>query len=187
MPAPQEAEPVLNQGEIEGDKNAEKSFDNDFDAGVEADEENDPKRYIQQLTGKLSQKLRDYNETLGTPDVDLNKYVAGMVVKQAVNGLDDTERGEIIKKINTDESDDNNKPSDEAQPTNDEETIDAQEMPMENKTYKFTKKQLTNLKEIFGGNNEIITTKDNDKVEQDIPKDVKKKDANNPFIAPTFK
>ena len=32
-------------------------FGGGFDAGVEADEDEDPKRFIQQLTGKLSQSL----------------------------------------------------------------------------------------------------------------------------------
>ncbi|MCD8207928.1 MAG: hypothetical protein LUD72_08340 [Bacteroidales bacterium] len=62
-------------------------YENDFDAGVDTDENEDPKRYIQQLTGKLSQKLRDYNGSLPQPDADLNKFVAGMINKQAVQGL----------------------------------------------------------------------------------------------------
>ena len=44
-------------------------FDTNFDAGVEADEDEDPKKYIQQLTGKLSQELGKYNNELGEPDV----------------------------------------------------------------------------------------------------------------------
>ena len=44
-----------------GDNN---EFDTNFDPGVEADEEQDPKKFIQQLTGKLSQSLRKYNENI---------------------------------------------------------------------------------------------------------------------------
>lgn len=78
-------------------------FDTDFDAGVDADENEDPKKYIQQLTGKLSQTLRNYNENLPQPDVDLNKYVAGMINKQATNGLNDNDIKEIMDKLNSDE------------------------------------------------------------------------------------
>ena len=78
-------------------------FDTNFDAGVEANEEEDPKKYIQQLTGKLSQTLRKYNQDNGQPDVDLNKYVAGMIAKQAVDGLSEEDTKEILDKIKADE------------------------------------------------------------------------------------
>ena len=75
-------------------------FDTDFDAGVDADENSDPKKYIQQLTGKLSQSLRKYNENLPKPETDLCKYVAGMILKQTTEGLTDSEKKEIIDKVN---------------------------------------------------------------------------------------
>ena len=78
-------------------------FDTNFDAGVEADEEQDPKKYIQQLTGKLSQSLRKYTDNNGQPDVDLNKYVAGMITKQAMKGLSGEDAEEIIDKVKADE------------------------------------------------------------------------------------
>lgn len=87
---------------VEDDGN-NNEFDTDFDAGVEADEENDPKKYIQQLTGKLSQSLRQYNAEQPETDADLNKYVAGMIVKQAVEGLSGKDRNEILKKVGKDE------------------------------------------------------------------------------------
>lgn len=83
----------------------ENEYDSNFDAGVDADEDNDPKRYIQQLTGKLSQSLRKYQEELPTPDSDLDKYVAGMILKQTTNGLNDEDTKEILGKINGDKSD----------------------------------------------------------------------------------
>lgn len=92
-----------------GDNN---EFDTNFDPGVDADEEQDPKKFIQQLTGKLSQSLRKYNENNGQPDADLNKYVAGMITKQAMEGLSQDDANEIIDKIKADEDfsmeDDNN-------------------------------------------------------------------------------
>ena len=78
-------------------------YEADFDAGVDADEKNDPKRFIQQLTGKLSQSLRSYNEQLPQPDADLNKYVAGMIVKQATDGLSQEDVTEILDKVKNDE------------------------------------------------------------------------------------
>lgn len=76
-------------------------FDTNFDAGVDADENSDPKKYIQQLTGKLSQSLRKYNSNLPQPDAELCKYVAGMIVKQTTDGLSDGEKKEIIDKVNS--------------------------------------------------------------------------------------
>ena len=78
-------------------------FDTNFDAGVEADEETDPKKYIQQLTGKLSQTLRKYNGELPQPDVDLNKYVSGMILKQSTEGLSEQDAEEIIDKVKSGE------------------------------------------------------------------------------------
>ena len=75
-------------------------FDTNFDAGVEAEENTDPKKYIQQLTGKLSQSLRKYNQSLPQPEVELCKYVAGMILKQTTDGLTDGDKKEIIDKVN---------------------------------------------------------------------------------------
>ena len=66
-------------------------FGGNFDAGVEADEDSDPEEFIQQLTGKLSQSLKDYDEQ-NPGKLDLDKYVIGMIVKQAVKGMDEGER-----------------------------------------------------------------------------------------------
>lgn len=80
----------------------QEDFDADFDAGVEANEEEDPKKYIQQLTGKLSQSLRKYNEGLPKPDAELSKYVAGMIIKQAVDGLSQEDVADIMDKVEND-------------------------------------------------------------------------------------
>ena len=100
-----------------GNEPEENEYGPDFDAGVEADENEDPKKYIQQLSGKLSQSLRKYNQELPKPDSELNKYVAGMINKSATEGLSQEDVKEIIDKINSDESDDefengNEKPDD---------------------------------------------------------------------------
>jgi hypothetical protein len=90
-----------------GDGGANSQFDTNFDAGVEADEETDPKHYIQQLTGKLSQSLNSFNNEQG-PDAGLSKYVASMIITAACKNLDDKAKKELIEKINSASSDDEN-------------------------------------------------------------------------------
>ncbi len=91
------------------------NFGEKFDAGVEADLETDPKKYIQQLTGKLSQELRKYNDSSETNDIELNKYVLGMIIKPAGELLTDRDKKEIIKKLNT-SSIEENEPLDNNEP-----------------------------------------------------------------------
>ena len=122
-------------------------FDSNFDAGVEADEETDPKTYIQQLTGKLSQTLNSYNNENGEPDTELGKYVLGMLVKQGTKGMDDKDRKEIIKKINTSNSEgddipEDDMPEDGMEEPQEEGAPEMNEMPMESVVYNFTKKQI---------------------------------------------
>ena len=118
-------------------------FDTNFDAGVEADENEDPKKYIQQLTGKLSQSLRKYTENNGQPDIDLNKYVAGMIVKQAMEGLSPDDADEIIDKVKSDEdfSMDNgqnpqNPPQDQQMPPQQPPMDNGQNMMPPNEAYR---------------------------------------------------
>ena len=70
------------------------------------DEENDPKKEIQKLSGKLSQELRNYNNDQQSPDTDLNKYVAGMVIPQATKVMTSDEKAEVINKIKKGMTDD---------------------------------------------------------------------------------
>lgn len=107
MPGPQDSM-MPDEGGVpptEGNGNSgESDYDTNFDAGVEADEDSDPKRYIQQLTGKLSQTLGTYNSEEGG-DEELSKYVGKMIVKQAAKALDEKGRKELIRAINTTASD----------------------------------------------------------------------------------
>lgn len=100
-------------------------FDTNFDAGVEADEESDPKKYIQQLTGKLSTTLNSYNSENGD-DEGLNKYVAKMIVKASTKNMDDSQKKDIIKAINTS--------SDEVEDIedNNDETVNQEPQPQDN-------------------------------------------------------
>ena len=58
----------------------DKPFDDTpFDAGVEANEEQDPRKFIEQLSGKIGQSLRKYSEDNGT-DFDLEKSAINSVI-----------------------------------------------------------------------------------------------------------
>lgn len=162
------------------DENLPSDFDTNFDAGVEADEETDPKKYIQQLTGKLSQTLNSYNNENGEPDTELGKYVLGMLVKQGTKGMDDKDRKEIIKKINTNNSEIDNE--DDLDDTIPEEPENTDEVKVESKTFNFTKKQIF---ENFG----IVSCVDDDsqtkkEIDTKIASDTKKNRRTKPFEAP---
>lgn len=155
---------------------ADGQFDTNFDAGVEADEEQDPKKFIQQLTGKLSQSLRKFNDDNGQPDVDLNKYVAGMIVKQAMNGLSQEDADEIIDKVKADEDftmDDNQQGDAMPQMPQDDEQMMAdpnqQQMPMGNGQQQMNEnsRKKRHIQEIVNG---VLDTMKNDKPYQQKPK-----------------
>ena len=110
MPMGDNASP-MDDGQMPMDDNEgdnSNPYDTNFDAGIDTDENDDPKRYIQQLTGKLSQSLRKYQQEQPTPDADLDKYVAGMILKQTTDGLDDKDVDEILGKMKDDEGQDTN-------------------------------------------------------------------------------
>lgn len=81
-----------------GDPNAagEENYGADFDAGVQASEEDDPKKFNQQLTGKLSQSLQKYEDSLGGQPDDLPKYVGGMILAQLVKYMQPDEFDDMV-------------------------------------------------------------------------------------------
>jgi len=88
----------------------DKPFDDEpFDAGVEADEQSDPKKYIEQLTGKLGQSLRKYNEEQGQPDFELEKFAINSLLSAThTSEMDAKDQDDIIKKVKeAGENDDN--------------------------------------------------------------------------------
>lgn len=115
---------------VGGDPNMgqDKNYGNDFDAGVEANEEEDPEKYIQQLTGKLSQSYNKYNSSQPKPNVDLAKYVAGMILKQTTKGLEPEDKKEIMDKVA--DGDDVNAQGDD----NDMQQQPQEDMPMDDQS-----------------------------------------------------
>lgn len=90
---------------------AEKPFDDTpFDAGVEVDEESDPKKFIQQLSGKLGQSLRKYSDQNGSPDFELEKFAINSVISAThASEMEESDKDDIIDKIKSsgDNSDSN--------------------------------------------------------------------------------
>ena len=72
-----------------------------FDAGIEADEETDPKKFIEQLSGKLGQSLRQFAKDNGQPDFELEKFAINSVISATHTAqMDEEDKNDIIKKIN---------------------------------------------------------------------------------------
>jgi hypothetical protein len=189
---PQEQENDFGGDEMEpmnGGEENENPFDNNFDAGV--GDENDPK-YIERLVGKLSQKIRD-NAKDGSIDADKVKYVLGMVASaaNATGELDDTDKQEIIKKLNGEGGDNNesepvdNEVGNEMQP-NIPEQPENDGMPMEGKKGKIVylnEDQYRFIMDQFGGGFEP----EKPRIEKELPKDVRRGIKSKPYLAPTFK
>ena len=173
-------------------------FGGNFDAGVEADEDTDPENYIQQLTGKLSQSLKDYDDQ-NPGKLDLDKYVIGMIVKQAVKGMDEGERKKVIKKIketplpSDDQMEDTSTEGVESDPALDgggePQTPDmggqpqGDEQMQESRSLKMTKKQVKKLYESINASSE----EDDSRRDADYSKYVKFNKRTYPFIPPQFK
>lgn len=174
QPLPNEM-PSMNMG---GDETGSE-FDTNFDAGVDANEETEPKKYIQQLTGKLSQSLRKYNNEQQQPDAELSKYVCGMIVKQAIEGLDEKDTSEILKKIKSDEEPE--EPADDGNDVGQEEEGGGQGMEQQPPMPVESINRKQKIDEIF----QDLTSTDGKETHQepDKRKSFKKK----PYMSPNFK
>lgn len=105
--APTNQEPAVPEPSMGDDMGAaptatdDKPFDDKpFDAGVEADEESDPKKFIEQLTGKLGQSLRTYTESQGQPDFDLEKFAINSLLSATHTAeMTPEDQKDIINKV----------------------------------------------------------------------------------------
>ena len=79
----------------------DKPFDDTpFDAGVETDEDEDPKKFLQQLAGKMQTSLRKYTSKEGQPDFELEKYIINSIISAThTSQMPDDDKKDIIKKI----------------------------------------------------------------------------------------
>jgi len=82
---------------------SEKPFDDEpFDAGIDADETSDPKKFIQQLTGKLGQSIRKYESEIGQADLELEKFAINSVLSATNTAeMDSEDQKDIIDKVKT--------------------------------------------------------------------------------------
>ena len=106
---------------------SDKPFDSEpFNAGVEADENSDPKKYIEQLTGKLGQSLRKYNEQQGQPDFELEKFAINSLLSATHTAeMDSEDQKDIINKIQKSGNDSESEISDDSQTSNEEPNADS--------------------------------------------------------------
>ncbi len=122
-PQPTEPAPTAGFGDLGNTEPTpdDKPFEKEpFDAGVEADEQSDPKKYIEQLTGKLGQSLRNYNEQNGQPDLELEKFAINSLLSAThTSEMDDNDRDDIINKVNTAGNDDKDSESSDFDGSND--------------------------------------------------------------------
>ena len=166
-----------------GDDGMNSEFDTNFDAGVDANEQEDPKKFIQQLTGKLSQSLRNYNKEQPQPDAELSKYVCGMIVKQAIEGLKPEDVEDIMKKIKSDDDFDNDTPEDNQLNNNggsedmQPQTDQPEQMPMESLNRNHNQK----IEEIF---QDLISTEKEDTIERPLKRTNSFR--HKPFTSPNF-
>lgn len=124
----------------------QENYGADFDAGVEVSEEEDPKKFIQQLTGKLSQSLRKYQGGLPQPDEETSKYVAGMIIPAATENISQDAKQEILDKVNG-EGEDADAPAEggEEMPPMDDPNAAPQEAPQQEQLTESDKKKLREM------------------------------------------
>lgn len=110
-------------GDEKGPTNDKPFDDEPFDAGVEADEDEDPKKFIQQLAGKIGQSLRDYEKELTEPDFELEKFVINSVISATnTSEMDKEDQEDIIKKVETSGNDSELKSNDDDMTDDSEDT-----------------------------------------------------------------
>jgi hypothetical protein len=124
------SEPPLDEPQMDADSMPEPESDGipfekePFDAGVEADEETDPKKFIEQLSGKLGQSLRKYTEDKGEPDFALEKFAVNSLLSATHTGeMDASDQKDIIKKVKSSGKKESSE-KDEEQDIEPEEEID---------------------------------------------------------------
>jgi hypothetical protein len=81
--------------------------DEPFNADVEADENSDPKKFIEQLSGKIGQSLRKYTQQQGQPDLELEKFTINSVLGAThTSEMDPKDQDDIINKVKSSGKDD---------------------------------------------------------------------------------
>jgi hypothetical protein len=98
MPTPEGGEGEEEMPTPEGgeDDMSDMGGEEEDEEDIDIDEEEDPKKYIQKLTGRLGQKLRELSEV----DPKLEKYVINSIISALhVDKMDKKDRIDIMKKF----------------------------------------------------------------------------------------
>ena len=102
VPASPEGEETSDMDSLPGGESPEETPEEtpmggeEDEEDIDIDEEEDPKKYIQKLTGRLGQKLRELSEV----DPKLEKYVINSIISALhVDKMDKQDRIDIIKKF----------------------------------------------------------------------------------------
>lgn len=159
------------QGPMMGNEPMDDDMEEPMPMDDEMGEENNPKKEIQKLSGKLSQELRNYNNDQQTPDTELNKYVAGMIIPQATKSMTSDEKAEVINKIKKGMTDDDLETDDSMKGMNDM----GGDMPMESR---FNLDNIIN--EIIGS---VLNQDDENKNREEKKVTNKKVTNKNPFVS----
>ncbi len=102
-------------------------------------------KYIQQLSGKLGQTIRDYTEKQGNADLELEKFAINSVISATHTAdMSEEDQNDIIKKVETSGSNDTPKNDDFGDSINGEETEDGNEQPTEENVIHETGKESVN-------------------------------------------
>lgn len=179
-----------------------------FDAGVEANEDEDPQKFIQQLSGKLGQSLRQFTEENGQPDFDLEKFAINSVISAThTSEMDEEDRNDIISKIEKSGNDTGDQePQDDNQNTepemnNDGESIDGEEkkfgesLNIRKNNRNFVKNNISSIRESYENNiniNDIIDEVMSEPitkpiVKPDVKPEVVPSRRSKPFKVPTIR
>lgn len=145
---------------MEEPPSTEKPFDDEpFDPDVDADEETDPKKFIQQMAGKIAQSLRSYTKDEGEPDFELEKFVINSIISATnTSQMDKSDQKDIINKIK--EAGDNQEGGDElsdeladepkSDEVDDETELDAETPPTDAGDINESEDKSSNIKQEFG-------------------------------------
>ena len=85
-------------GNDEGNENDNQPFeDSNFDMGIDENPEDDPKKFIQGAAAKIASELRKYQESMPSPDMELNKTAVNTVAAATKTNLEPKQETELMQ------------------------------------------------------------------------------------------
>ena len=71
--------------------------DSNFDMGIDENPEDDPKKFIQGAAAKIASELRKYQESMPSPDMELNKTAVNTVAAATKTNLEPKQETELMQ------------------------------------------------------------------------------------------